>query len=761
MKDKTSSYFWLEKAAPYNLVEMWLHEELGSYYNANGEPVRQVTLPQMPKAKDFNGDVIAFGNAMKQYLEQQNELVPEMAEALNRAINNRTNAFIRKYQDEDVHISSLQNYVKKNGGEVTDESDVYNDKNRSHGRKTFLSEEFERKEMAELVKAYKAIVNSKEIASIPNLKEIPADTTQSIRKIGLYLQAKDIQEAIELGLKDRGEYGFYDATGMTFEEYIEMFEEAIPQRDIDKLWKAVRAATGFALDIEYENGLIPTADYNRYKSREYYVPQRGWEDRDTSTDPEHYLAGAGARYGDPYNAVIVKAKGRNSLAGDPLNYIQSLGHSAIVAAEKNRVKNKAWNLVTRNIAIGRKSGAFNFKKVWYVNTGERTDAGELIYDEVFRRPDQRLFDEDAKTYAQLNEMQAKARAISAKIRAAEKAGDNEAQAEASDELNIIRNEMDELREKINIKSDHQNARKAMRTAMEKKQHEVVVYHEGEKYILFFNNENVANAINGNREDIINSDIINMIGKATRWYSSMMTQYNPSFAAYNLIRDVQLANISLFAEQGILFGLNFNKNMLLSHGALSRHMAGKFDANDPVDNMLMDFFKEGGATGYSYLKDLEQIRKELKSQIDPSFMHTIGSSKANVLNGKALGKLFGALTEYSEVMTRFAVYRTAVESGMSKEKAASMAKEVTVNFDRKGADIGVISKLFAFFNASIQGIAKTTKMVGKHKGKMGSLIVGLMVGGLINTLMNPDEPEDEKAYSEYGRNNNRKGVVRWN
>jgi hypothetical protein len=128
------------------------------------------------------------------------------------------------------------------------------------------------------------------------------------------------------------------------------------------------------------------------------------------------------------------------------------------------------------------------------------------------------------------------------------------------------------------------------------------------------------------------------------------------------------------------------------------------------------------------------------------------SQLNLLNAKALGKAFAALTVYSELITRFAVYKTSVERGFSREQSATHAKEITVNFNRKGSDTKIASSMFAFFNASIQGTVRAARLA-KYGKAFAGVVAGLAVLGFINTLFSPNDPEDEKNWSEYDRMQN--------
>ena len=59
----------------------------------------------------------------------------------------------------------------------------------------------------------------------------------------------------------------------------------------------------------------------------------------------------------------------------------------------------------------------------------------------------------------------------------------------------------------------------------------------------------------------------------------------------------------------------------------------------------------------------------------------------------------------ENAVRVAAFKVSVEKGMSDEKAASLAKNLTVNFNRKGQISPIAGSLYAFFNASVQGTAR--------------------------------------------------------
>lgn len=100
--------------------------------------------------------------------------------------------------------------------------------------------------------------------------------------------------------------------------------------------------------------------------------------------------------------------------------------------------------------------------------------------------------------------------------------------------------------------------------------------------------------------------------------------------------------------------------------------------------------------------------------------------------------------------RFSQYVTAREHGMTPAQAATEAKEVSVNFDRKGK-LRLFYGLFSFFNATMQGSNKMIRQWNNgHKIGLALYFSAHVASGVLNTLLMPDDPEDEKGYGEYDR-----------
>jgi hypothetical protein len=238
-------------------------------------------------------------------------------------------------------------------------------------------------------------------------------------------------------------------------------------------------------------------------------------------------------------------------------------------------------------------------------------------------------------------------------------------------------------------------------------------------------------------------VLSLTAKATRYFASINTQYNPIFGIINLTRDGQgaLMNLSTTPLAG-------KQKRVLTYTAsalrgiyidLRAHRAGK-EATSTWAAEFEEFQKEGGKTGYRDMfsnseQRAEALQKELKSI-------TEGKLK---MAGRAV---FDWLSDYNEAMenaVRLAAYKVAKEDGISKQQAASIAKNLTVNFNRKGQAATQAGALYAFFNASVQGSKRMAETLTGPAGKKivyGGLLLGSMQALLLAAAgFDDDEPPE--------------------
>lgn len=222
------------------------------------------------------------------------------------------------------------------------------------------------------------------------------------------------------------------------------------------------------------------------------------------------------------------------------------------------------------------------------------------------------------------------------------------------------------------------------------------------------------------------EVIGAVSKATRYFSAINTQFNPIFGVTNLLRDVQtgLLNLQSTALKGKQASIakHVGPALLGIYSDLRKHRAGEVATSDYA-KLFEEFQREGGATGY---RDMFANAQERADAIQQE-IKDIGAGKA-----KQLGKgILGWLSDYNEAMensVRLSAYKVAKEQGLSDQQAASLAKNLTVNFNRKGQVALQAGALYAFFNASVQGTARIAQTLTQD-GKLSTVGKQIIIGGL--------------------------------
>ncbi len=222
-------------------------------------------------------------------------------------------------------------------------------------------------------------------------------------------------------------------------------------------------------------------------------------------------------------------------------------------------------------------------------------------------------------------------------------------------------------------------------------------------------------------------VLGLAAKGTRWFASVNTQYNPIFGLINFARDVQAGLLNLSTTPIAGKEKEVAKHVLTAMRAIYRQRRGKASRNRQWTALWEDFERVGGTTGYRDLfADAEDRAKALVKDLEALDRGQVS---------KAAHAVVDWLSDYNEVMensVRLSAYKVAIEQGMSKERAASLAKNLTVNFNRKGRQARELGALYAFFNAALQG---TARMVDTLKGPIGRRIIyGGVALGALNTLI---------------------------
>lgn len=274
--------------------------------------------------------------------------------------------------------------------------------------------------------------------------------------------------------------------------------------------------------------------------------------------------------------------------------------------------------------------------------------------------------------------------------------------------------------------------------------------KGKDFAIVFNDKNeraveVAKGLKNLDTPQLNG-LLKAVAPYTRYLAAVNTQFNPIFGLVNFVRDVQFAMIALQSTELKGAHAEVLKNVKSMMGGIfedARAVRQGGVGSSPAARLWKEFEDAGGPTGYRDLFFSSSERaEELQRMLTPERWNQIRSPQqfARVMEKTALFKM---LSDYNLVMEnsiRLAVYKTARDHGMSSLKAASYAKNITVNFNRKGQLGAQIGSLYAFFGANVQGTVRLIETMTERKGdgyvfsSVGKQIVtGGILLGILQTL----------------------------
>jgi len=314
-------------------------------------------------------------------------------------------------------------------------------------------------------------------------------------------------------------------------------------------------------------------------------------------------------------------------------------------------------------------------------------------------------------------------------------------------LNFVRNNQDLVGDQMTIiKPKIVGKGNDGRAILEQTQdpHILQMYEDGKKVWIKIEDPNMAIALRGvGREKL--GGFLNAVGTFTRLYSGLMTRFDPiSFALPNKIRDLQEVITYLASQKDI--GVKGSAKVLKHDAQSFKDVMDSLRGKDTAGAKLYAEMRDmGGTTGGMGLS----TRKE--TELNLAKLEKIANSKTRQV-GEKLVEYVDNINAVFEDSTRLSVYKTALENGLSKDRAAFLAKEASINFNRMGKGGPLLNALYMFSNASIQGTTKMMRAL-KNPKVLGSVM--LAVGGAtasVNEWNDRVDPNWRNKVTKYDRLN---------
>lgn len=528
-------------------------------------------------------------------------------------------------------------------------------------------------------------------------------------------------------------------------EYVSKYESGHEAEDINGLWTAIGNATGFALQKQYETGLVSREYVERQKERfDNYIPLRGFED-EIAGDVYSYL---GHDF-YPGSNPVKTAHGRTSEPGNPFGSILNTAYASISSGNKNVAKTALYSLVVNHDT----GGLAVAKRAWMVKYADLKNNPEL--ESVVISP-KIEGDEEIPEWVEAVPRIPK--------------GDKEKNIEpTAQEISKVLADFEAAMKKYQkediTKPVGRKAKIAYKTLHnERDEHDIPLFIAGDKYIITITgNPRVAQAMNGllNPDSGEENTLTEYAKKTQRFMSGAFTAKNAAFSFANLAKDTIYANNQAFIRENPKYWLRFTENQRLGFGdfipmmrRLKRYRNGKLDLTKKRDRMFKEFMENGGATGYTFVNTQEEYAKELAKKLDE-----LSKKTPKALSLKGLWNIFFDTVEFmgqaAELVNRFAAYKTSREMGRTVNRSIRDAKEITVNFNRKGAGRKTADKnnkwyinlaaatsqygrtSILFWNANMQAKYRFFKNIQEHPIKTSVTLIAnsMAIGGAIIPFIN--------------------------
>ena len=548
-----------------------------------------------------------------------------------------------------------------------------------------------------------------------------------------YAESRERDYAGLTGLLDRPDVDIQTLEEEAIEEVMKFEQE----NDVTDLWDLTNKATDAPLSKQYEGGLMSRETLEHVRNMYgYYIPLRGFDE--TTSDEAYSYLGDRDR---AFSPTLKKAKGRSSKAEDPLAHIASMMESAILQSNRNKlVRQKFLNFVENN-----PSDLFSVQKLWvqWNNTTKTWDAVLPKFDpsdtseEVIRKTQE--FEEAMRESQRKNP-----------------------------ELFKLASEQPSIPYRVVGKAKEM-------------QHQIVVKRGGRDVVIIVNGDpRVAMAVNGltNPDGNVGGDIgpIFKAGAAlNRKLAGYYTSLSPNFVVKNFIRDIIYANTIVWVKESPSYALRYHKNVgklaLQMHRLVHLYEHDKLDMSNETHRAFKLFMENGGETGYSQLRSMDRHKKEIER------MMKVSGGRISLKQGfRLLGETMEFANRGIEDLSRFAAFLTSRQMGRTIDRSIYDAKEMTVNFNKKGAGStfhdahtqtgkgkaaaylsGTGRSLYLFWNVSIQGSVNIVRAVKRNPKKGAAYLATFLALGILQTVLpaltGGDDDDRYWNLPDYVRRNN--------
>ena len=521
------------------------------------------------------------------------------------------------------------------------------------------------------------------------IKELGLDP----KDVGMYLWARSAPARNALVLQRNGEQngsGMSDAQAQAQLDKLELEGLGPKLREVAKLHDALVDYIG---NQRVKAGLISRADWKAMrKAQPFYTPLKGYAsagDMQVDGDPDPHSdeeRGIAARNGTRVREVLT-ARGRESMPFNPLFNLMSDAQFAVARIEQNKVK-------------------------------------ETFLNNVLSDP--KSHEGLVKVYTPKKEKHASGLVTMPKIGPNGPVNMNQIAAQKNPELMIVKK-------------------------------------DGKPYYIEFARTSAGNALYRAFANMTPPELGKFMRGAqevSNTIKSFKTRYNPVYIGSTAwARDFNEAILTAYAAQGIKGGPAAGTKLarrtaryiasLDGASAISGYLNGRdpTTAEGEVMTLLFDqFLEDGGAVGHAQIMDAESYAQDTAKTIERYAATKRGNPVAAALMAKDMtAKALDNASQLIDLQARFATYRAAIEEGISREDAAALALDSSLNLTRRGELSPWLDTFSFFFSPTVEGTRKLVSQ-GRYSTIARKLFGTTMMAGALLYLFNrfgPGEGDDDE------------------
>ena len=508
-----------------------------------------------------------------------------------------------------------------------------------------------------------------------------------------FLMARHAQERNEYiaGINEKMPDG---GSGITNQEAIDFLDSVADQRnDLEEIAKFVYEVNDQALTGLVEAGHMKKEQADIYRDRwDYYVPLKGKEGEEIGfgTGAGFEISGAGIR--------AAMGRGAGNIAESPTAHSFAQAETVIVRTEKSKV-------------------------------------GQALVELVRANPDPAFWGISQRTYQQFENLFGEPFE-----------GYSEAPEGLIENIDYHRVMAITAEERVQAKAEGRKPTPKVVYRLDpnyKRRDDVfTVMVKGEELLIQIKDQVLMEQLKKMNTTQLNA-VLRGFGTLNRYLAMVNTALNPEFVITNLERDFQTAMVNLGGEHSAAAAAKVAKAM---PAAMRGIWQSTFDTKGTSEwrTLYDEMQEEGGAIGFFGLEDIETKVRNIQHKLTDKH-GVLGRTKQGVLGVRDIILDANLSVENAARLGAYKVIKEeSIANGMSekdaKAKAASVAKNLTVNFNRKGELAPVLNSAYLFYNASIQGSMRILTAL-KNK-RVRKIVSGVAVMSFAQAMYNMEAGGDD-------------------